>query len=93
MHKRVIMIEFDPVKSATNFRKHRVSFSDAEQVLNDQNAQTFDDPDAENEQRLVTLGMDSLGRILIVVHSTRCNKIRLISARKASPGEMEQYYA
>ena len=93
MHNSVVAIEFDPVKAKANFRKHRVSFSDAEQVLHDPNALTYDDPDAEDERRFITLGMDSLGRILVVVHSPRGKKTRLISARKASPGEMEQYYA
>ncbi len=86
-------IEFDPVKAKANLRKHRVSFSDAEQVLYDTKALTFDDPDAEEERRFITLGMDSFGRVLVVVHSPRGKKTRLISARKASPGEVEQYHA
>lgn len=93
MYNCLVTIEFDPVKAKANFRKHRIHLSDAEQVLHDPNALTFDDPDAEAERRFITLGMDALGRILIVVHSPRGKKIRLISARKASPGEMEKYYA
>ena len=93
MHNSHMTVEFDPVKAKANFRKHRVNFSDAEQVLHDPNALTCDDPDAEDEHRFITLGMDSLGRVLVVVHSPRGKKIRLISARKASPGEVEQYYA
>jgi hypothetical protein len=54
---------------------------------------TIEDPDAEGEQRFVTLGMDALGRILVVVHTPRGSRTRLISARKASKGEMEQYGA
>lgn len=45
------------------------------------------------EQRFITLGMDALGRILVVVHTPREDRIRLISARRASKGEMEQYGA
>ena len=56
-------------------------------------AVTIEDPDAEGELRLVTLGMDSLGRVLIIVHTQRGNRVRLISARKASRGETEQYHA
>ena len=93
MHNTVVAIEFDPVKAKANFRKHRVNFADAEQVLHDTNALTVDDPDAEDERRSITIGMDSLGRVLVVVYTLRGKKIRLISARKASPGEMEQYYA
>ncbi len=86
-------IEFDPDKARTNLRKHRVSFADAEQALCDEMAITIEDPDAEDEQRFITLGMDSLGRILVVVHTPRGANIRLISARKASPAEAENYYA
>ena len=56
-------------------------------------AVTIEDPDAEGEQRVVTLGMDALGRVLVVVHSPRESRTRLISARKASKGEAEQYHA
>ncbi|MDP2366759.1 BrnT family toxin [Rhodoferax sp.] len=86
-------IEFDPVKAQTNLRKHRVSFAHAEQALRDPLAVTIEDPDAEGEQRFITLGVDALGRMLVVVHTPRGDRTRLISARKASRGEMEHYYA
>jgi uncharacterized DUF497 family protein len=85
-------IEFDPAKAQTNWRKHRVSFADAEQALRDPLAVTIEDPDSEGEQRFVTLGMDALGRVLVVVHTPREDRTRLISARKASRGETEQYH-
>jgi uncharacterized DUF497 family protein len=86
-------IEFDPAKAAANLRKHRVAFSDAEQALRDPNAMTIEDPDVEGEQRFITLGMDALGRILVVVHTPRGEKTRIVSARKASRGESEKYHA
>jgi uncharacterized DUF497 family protein len=86
-------IEFDPSKAASNVRKHGVGFADAEQALRDPLAVTIEDPDAESEQRFVTLGMDSLGRVLVVVYTLRGERVRLISARKASRGESEQYHA
>ena len=49
--------------------KHGVRFSDAETVLFDPNALTREDIGSEGEQRFVTVGMDALGRILIVVYS------------------------
>ena len=85
-------IEFDPVKARTNLRKHGVSFSHAEQALLDPMAFTIEDPDSRNEQRFVTLGMDSLGRVLVVI-TQRDERTRLISARKASRGEADQYHA
>lgn len=86
-------IEFDPDKALSNLRKHRVSFAHAEQSLCDVRAVTIADPDAEDEQRFVPLGMDALGRILVVVHTLRGDRVRIISARKASPGEGRNYYA
>ena len=93
MHIAFVDIEFDPDKAASNLHKHKVSFAHAEQALLDPMAVTIEDPDAEGEFRLVTLGMDSLGRVLVVVHTQRGNRVRLISARKASRGETEHYYA
>lgn len=93
MHSSIVEIEFDPDKAQSNVRKHRVSFAHAEQVLRDACAVTIADPDSADEPRFVTLGMDALGRILIVVHTPRADRIRIISARKASPGEAENYHA
>jgi uncharacterized DUF497 family protein len=86
-------IEFDPDKARANLKKHGVSFAHAEQALRDPVALTIEDPDAEDEQRFVTLGSDALGRILVVVHTKRGERTRLISARKASPGEAREYHA
>ena len=74
-------------------RKHGVSFAHAEQALLDPMAFTIEDPDFRGEQRFVTLGMDSLGRVLVVIHTQRDERTRLISARKASRGEANQYHA
>ena len=86
-------IEFDPAKAKANLQKHRVSFAHAEQALRDPFAVTIEDPDSEGEQRFVTLGMDALGRILVVIHTPRADLTRLISARKASRKEAELYHA
>lgn len=86
-------IEFDPDKAQSNLWKHKVSFAHAEQVLRDPLALTIEDPDAEGEPRFVTLGMDALGRVLVVVHTPRGDRTRIISARKASAGETEKYHA
>ncbi len=86
-------IEFDPVKAKTNLRKHGVSFAHAEQALRDPMALTIEDPDARGEQRFVTLGSDALGRVLVVIHTQREERTRVISARKASRGEADRYHA
>jgi len=86
-------IEFDPAKAKANLAKHKVSFAHAEQALRDPFAVTIEDPDAQGESRYVTLGMDALCRILIVVRTPRGDRIRLISARRCSRSEAEQYHA
>ncbi len=59
-------------------------------LLDDETAMTiaYEHPD---EERFVTLGSDALGRILVVVYTWRRHRIRLISARRATPGERRQY--
>ena len=86
-------IEFDPEKAALNLRKHRVSFAHAEQALRDRLGITIEDPDSEGEPRFVTLGADSLGRILVIVHTPRDDRVRSISVRKASRNEARNYHA
>lgn len=91
MHNRFPDIEFDPAKAAENLRKHGVSFEHAEKALRDPNALTTEDPDAQGEQRFVTLGMDALGRTLVIIHTPRGDCTRVISARKASKSEAAEY--
>jgi uncharacterized protein len=70
-----------------------VAFADAELALHDPLALTIDDPDPDGEPRFVTLGMDGSNRILVVVYVVRDENVRLISARKATPGEAAEYHA
>ncbi|PUE14242.1 MULTISPECIES: BrnT family toxin [unclassified Limnohabitans] len=86
------LVEFRSVCSRC-FKKHGVSFAHAEQALRDEYGLTMDDPDAQGEQRFLTLGMDALGRVLVVCHTQRDERRRLISARKASPNEARNYHA
>jgi len=86
-------IEFDPEKATSNLRKHRVSFAHAEQALRDPLGITIEGPDSEGDPRFVTLGADSLGRILVVVHTPRDDRVRIISAPKASQNEVRNYHA
>lgn len=74
MHNGSVEIEFDPAKAKSNLAKHRISFAHPEQALRDPVAVTIEDPDAEGERRFVTLGMDAVGRVLVVVHTPRGNR-------------------
>ncbi len=82
--------EWDPNKAKSNYKKHGVQFADAVGVFEDENAITVKD-DHEKEDRVVTIGMDFLSRILVVVYTFRDIVIRIISARKATARERKMY--
>ncbi len=63
--------EWDPDKARRNREKHGISFPDAEPALFDQQALTVEDQTVEGERRCVTIGLDALGRILVVVFCYR----------------------
>src|SRR5262245_13709389 len=87
----IVRFQFDPAKAASNLKKHRVSFADVEGVFYDPLAIHQLSPDSEREERFVAVGMDTLGRILVVVYTLRGEEIRLISARRATPSEVKAY--
>lgn len=92
MHILIKMkVYWDPKKAQANFKKHGIRFSDAETVLYDPNALTVEDEEAEGEQRHVSIGMDAVGRVLVVVYTYRGDDIRLISARGANKKERGSY--
>ncbi len=82
--------EWDADKARANLRKHEVDFADAVAVLEDDAAITIADGHP-GEDRFITIGQDALGRILVVIYTWRGDNIRLISARKATPRERQQY--
>jgi uncharacterized DUF497 family protein len=84
-------IEWDPEKAAANLRQHGVDFADAVGVFEDPYALTREDPDAQGEQRFVSVGLDFLGRVLTMVYTHRGVRTRLISARRATKREREAY--
>jgi len=83
-------LEWDPRKAEANYRKHGVRFSDAESVLEDRRAITVEDPHP-HEERWVTIGLDGLGRVLVVAYAWRHERVRVISARRATPRERKEY--
>ena len=83
--------DFDPKKDAANIKKHGVSLSEGDGVLNDPLALTVEDDAAEGEQRFVTIGINAFGSLMVVVHSTRGKGTRVISVRKADPRERRNY--
>ena len=83
--------EWDAAKARGNFTKHGVYFADGVAVLEDEIALTMRDPYSAQEERWITIGMDALGRVLVVVYAWRGENVRLISARMATSRERTQY--
>ena len=83
--------EWDPRKAAANLKKHGVDFADAALVLYDDLALTTQDPGDHEEERFATMGVDPLGRTLVVIYTWRGQRARIISARQATSAERRQY--
>ena len=86
--------EWDPVKAASNAKKHKVTFELAKSVFYDDFAvQFFDEEHSTDEDRFLLLGMSSDARLLLVCHCERedGDVIRIISARKATENEAHYY--
>ena len=88
-----LRFEWDGRKDAANKRKHGVSFEEAETVFYDDQAILTADPDEEDEERFVLLGLSAGIRTLVVCHCYRAGDsvIRIISARKAHREERRDY--
>ena len=84
--------EWDPNKAAKNNKKHSVSFNEAATVFGDPLSMTFPDPDHSiQESRFIIIGLSRLGRVLVVAHTYKKNRTRIISARKAMRHERKYY--
>jgi len=87
-----MQFEWDPGKARLNYRKHGVSFEEAVTVFYDPLSATFEDADHSlGEQRLITVGFSSRGRLLFVSHTERGNALRIISARRATAHERKKH--
>ena len=84
--------DWDDEKNAINILKHGVSFLEAESVLDSELSRvTFDLQHSELEVRILTIGWSSLGRLLLVVTSEDGPRPRIISARRATKRERDEY--
>lgn len=84
--------EWDPRKAEASLEKHGISFHEAATVFGDPLALTYPDPDhSMGEERFVTFGVSSDGRLLVVVHIDRPNGLRIVSARLATRRERKVY--
>ena len=89
--------EWDPQKAKSNFHKHGVSFEEAVTVFKDPNALSiFDDEHSIKEERWITLGISSSGKLLVICHTfqeldSKTCMIHIFSSRKATKNESKQY--
>jgi uncharacterized DUF497 family protein len=88
-----LTFEWDNDKAQRNVEKHGVSFEEAESVFEDPNFMMFrdDDHSLPGEERFVSIGLTIRGRLVVVAHTDRGDRIRIISARRARVREEKQY--
>ncbi len=88
----MLQFEWDPSKNDSNVEKHEVTFKEAATVFGDPLSYTFDDPDnSDDEMRFLTFGLASTGKLLVVAHTERGAKVRIISARELTKRERKLY--
>ena len=84
--------EWDDAKAEANSRKHGVSFIEAMTVFADSLSLTGYDPDhSDSEDRYITMGLSAAGRLLLISHTDRDDRVRIISARRATRAERKDY--
>ncbi len=87
-----LIVEWDAQKAEQNLKKHGVSFEEASTVFADPLSLTIPDPlHSEDETRFVTTGLSHRRRQLVVVYTQRGERIRIITARGATPRERKKY--
>jgi hypothetical protein len=87
-----MQFEWDPKKAKENLKKHSVSLDEAVTAFYNPFSATFDDPDhSVGEQRFITIGYSSKPRLLVISHTERGKKTRIISARPATSHESKNH--
>ncbi len=84
--------EWDPKKATANVKKHGVTFQEAATIFGDPLAITFDDPDhSMSEKRYITFGLSLQKRLIVVSHTERGDRTRIINARLMDRKERRIY--
>ena len=84
--------EWDEQKTLLNKRKHGVTFEEASTVFSDCLSLTIPEPlNSNDEQRYILMGRCANQKLLVVVHTERGDRIRIISARTATLHEQRMY--
>jgi len=83
--------EWDEEKRLSNITRHGIDFVGIETVFEGEIVTVFDDRFDYGEERFVTFGLLD-GRIVAIVHTETNTRIRVISVRKATTNEEENYF-
>ncbi len=87
-----LAFEWDEAKARENLKKHKVGFDEGKTIFNDPFLLTFPDIDTSDaEERYVNIGLSVRDRVLVLIHTERQGRIRIISCRKASARERRHY--
>lgn len=87
-----VEFEWDDQKALANVKKHKVTFAQAATIFGDPLSITFHDPDhSDEEDRYITIGSTMNNVLMIVSHTDRGERIRIISARRATRRERRIY--
>ena len=85
-------VEWEPEKAERNLRNHDVAFTEAMTIFGDPLEVTIADViHSKGEFRFLSLGSSEAGRLLVVAYTERQGRIRIISAREATPKERRDY--
>ena len=88
----MLLFEWDEVKARENLKIHKVSFDEGKTIFNDPFLLTYPDIDSsEAEERHINIGLSAKNRVLVLTHTERQSKIRIISCRKATARERRHY--
>jgi len=84
--------EWDLEKAGSNLKKHQVDFEEARTIFDAPQFITFlDEEHSTDEERYITIGLSNKGQLIMAAHAEHNNRIRIISARKATKNE-EKFY-
>jgi len=87
-----VTFEWNLAKAESNLQKHGINFDEASTVFTDPMFITFlDEEHSIHEDRYITIGMSSPKRLLMVAHTDRNGRMRIIRARKATNNERKFY--
>ncbi len=88
----MLLFEWDSDKARKNVQIHDISFDEASTAFKDKLSLTIYDPlHSVEEDRFILIGNSYKSSLLVVMHTEREDKIRIISARKATKNERSQY--